>query len=211
MEGTQHHQGPQPSSTRPTHFRSADEVHAAAGDAADDGCVDRLLCRVRLLIWETANDFNSWHKHMTTAPIFRCFCIPGAVKQCCKTNALLGPDLGSQIKSAKLRLLITDAGLVGRRFEGDLLTIIAWIITGANTVEAVVFKWVFCVRYWFPSCSITESRVTTSPKRNWMPWNWRCWVEETNKNVVELQQRNINITQYGICEKVNAVCKTKSD
>ena len=41
-------------------------------------------------------------------------------------------------------------------------------------------------------------------------------VEEANKHVVELQQRNINITQRNailesICEKVNAVGKTKTD
>ena len=41
-------------------------------------------------------------------------------------------------------------------------------------------------------------------------------VEEANKHVVELQQRNINITQINtiwesICEKVNVVGKTKND
>ena len=46
------------------------------------------------------------------------------------------------------------------RFVGELLKIIAQMRTGANMVEAVVCKLVFCVGYWFPPLIITNYKST---------------------------------------------------
>ena len=58
------------------------------------------------------------------------------------------------------------------------------MITGANILEAVVLKW-------FLLWSIMESRVTAKCSTTEL----EVLVEEANKHAVDLQQRNINITQ----------------
>ena len=93
---------------------------------------------------------------------------------------------GARVVTMWLRSPVTDSGwdhnlkcsnllliLVPQLLDRDLLKIIVWMITGAN-IEAVVFEWVFCMRYWFLPWSTTESRVTASAKWNLMPWNWSC-------------------------------------
>ena len=87
------------------------------------------------------------------------------------------------------------------------------MITGANMVEAVLFKECFGVLL-VSAMEHYGEQSDSKTKRKGFAMGLEVLVEEASKHVVELQQRNINITQRNAirestCEKVNVVGKTK--